>query len=179
LCGRWENEILEAKVVSVEDIEKELPLNTPKDVMILIGINNPQHLSLLSAYGEFSKAVGVFSCSPGYEQLTKYGSFKPKLGFEGLRDIVDKIMKVDHVEREAYEVTNEMWSRRSSGDLVSLFLVMINVFSAPVSSVVSTLQSSSTGLTQVDYNEYTHFDNKISAVIMRIIINVKISLKLL
>ena len=128
-------------------------LSTPSysaEVVLLIGIHDLKYKSLISQLTTVAKAVGVFDCATEYDELIRYGSYIPDGPFDGLLAKFDKFLQLPRAkERQTYQISQDMWARKSSGDLVFLALVMIDCFSTPVPSVKSVTSTDNTDLSQV------------------------------
>lgn len=146
----WENDSLNMLVLNVVDLkERSIDLSSPT-VLMLVGINNPDYQEIIKSFCSQASAVCVFGCSPTYEKLTKYGDYKPGAVFDEQLAVVDKYLNLPRSkQRESYKIAQEMWSRKSSGDLVFMSLVLIDCFSTPVPSVVSVTSTDNTGLKQL------------------------------
>eukprot|EP01041_Mallomonas_annulata_P003646 gene3646-7273_t len=144
----WDNSSLKMTVVTPDQLKtRTIP---SADIVLLIGLSDPKLKESILSYTNNAKAVGVFDCIPEYSDLIRYGEYTPGMPYDNILSKIDKFFKSPRAkERLTYEISQEMWTRKSSGDLLFLSQVMIDCFSTPVPSVKSVSSTESTSLSQV------------------------------
>lgn len=146
----WENESLCMQVVNVDNLQQNSLDISPTTVIMLVGISDTASINVIGPMLSKANAICVFGCNPAYDELIKYGDYKHGAPFDDQLALVDKYFKLPRAkQRMTYSIAQDLWSRRSSGDLVFLSQVLIDCFSTPVPSVVSVSSTENTGLKQL------------------------------
>jgi len=145
----WENNSINIMVNAVEDVV-EYDTLPESNVVILIGLTDSSYLTLISKLARSAKAVLVLESNFAYYEKQKFGEFIPSIEYNSISKSIDKNLKsLKYKYSVLYELCVDLWNRRSSGDILFLFLNLINEFSTPVPSVISGTSSDNTGLKQV------------------------------
>ena len=72
--------------------------------------------------------------------------------FEGLLQLADKYVAKKSTranQRNAYQITEDVWERRSADDMVFLINVMVDVFVKPIKSVQAVTSTDETSIDQL------------------------------
>lgn len=172
------NGLLSMDVLSLEDLQADnIASSSPSDVLILVGIDD----SLLSVRSRLlvqsfmdktagaAAVVDCFNCSSQYMGQRRFGEYvvpvpvpvpqsNPDNDLGGLvgavRRRLDELFmgSTEQKHRVAFEVAEDMWTRKSLDDLVFLVFVLVDTFTAfPVKSVQAVTSTDKTTLNEVRY----------------------------
>lgn len=170
------NGLLSMDVLSLEDLQADnIASSSPSDVLILVGIDD----SLLSVRSRLlvqsfmdktagaAAVVDCFNCSSQYMGQRRFGKYvvpvpvpvpqsNPDNDLGGLvgavKQRLDELFmgSTEQKHRVAFEVAEDMWTRKSLDDLVFLVFVLVDTFTAfPVKSLQASTASKQANLKQV------------------------------
>ena len=138
-------------------IDADMDSAAKSDIVVMVGLDESHEETvrkLIEDRVEEVSAICSFDCSAGYDTMRKYGAYTPRNDSNLLltiRDYVGKITKSKrHQGKEASEILSELWTRKSSDDMVFLMLLLIHSFTKyNVKSVVAATSSDSTGFKEL------------------------------
>jgi hypothetical protein len=123
-------------------------------ILVLIGLNNA-HKDVITNLIHNAVAVATFQCDDSIQSYEKFGSYMPNFHYKGLLGTIrkrwDSFRKnLRHQHAIAYDISHELWNRKSSGDMLFMLLILIDKFSSiRVSSVDSVTNTENTGLQEI------------------------------
>lgn len=148
--------MLDIKLVSeiADDTSGSLP-----DILLLVDLDDT-HLEKVSHVSKSVKNLLVFDSSSdklkAMQKLDKFVPFERGIdssrgALSGLRITIDKLLKTDNFKsRYAYDLVQDLWSRRNIDDLLFLVLVLVDTFTPiNIDSVKSVTSTETTSLKQV------------------------------
>lgn len=128
------------------------------DIIILIGCNDDDissedHRKALDNFLEKSKAIVPLQCTGQYySQLERFGDYSPSNPLEKYLAVIDRVIKTGrrYDDRELKKVVNDLWLRKSSGDILFMALVLVDSFTnINIKSVKSVTSNKSTSFSQL------------------------------
>lgn len=132
-------------------------LSLGAEIVLMVGLsdNDAQEIlavEALRSYCDNSKAVVPLDCKgPLYSSMEKYGSYVPNDPYEPVKQVFDGIIRGQRFKNKALQgIVSDLWSRRSSGDILFMTLVLIDAFTdVSVKSVTSVTNTDSTSIAQL------------------------------
>jgi hypothetical protein len=137
------------KVICLDNLIGVVPKSP---VFILIDIKDSQ-MSIVQPLVKNAKTVAVFDSQPSVFALECYGNYNPHIPsrFKGVVDKFDGIFKTKRKQhKSAYSISQDMWSRKSSDDLLFMIYVLIDIFTdISIKSVQTVTSTEKTGLKEL------------------------------
>jgi len=179
------NGVLSVEVLSLEDLRADNTPSPSSEVLILVGIDDSllpvRSRLLVQSFMDKAAVVDCFNCSSQYMGLRRFGEYVPPPPQSnpdsnhrhlGLVDTVGQ--KLDELfmgpteqkHRVAFEVAENVWTRKSLDDLIFLVFVLVDTFTAfPVKSLQASTASKQANLKQVRRSvvSTTSYSNQINA----------------
>jgi len=162
--------VLSVDVVSLEDQRADSSQHdmASSDVLILVGIDDSclsgRSRLLIKSFMDKAAVVDCFNCSSQYMGLRRFGEYVPlpKLntdpGLVGImKQRLDEMFMGSTLQkhRVAFEVAEDLWTRKSLDDLIFLLFVLVDTFTAfPVKSVQAVTSTDKTTLKEVLTDEH-------------------------
>ena len=163
------NGVLSVDVLSLEDLRADNTPSPSSEVLILVGIDDSllpvRSRLLVQSFMDKAAVVDCFNCSSQYMGLRRFGEYVPPppqsnpdsnhrhLGLvDTVKQKLDELFMgpTEQKHRVAFEVAENVWTRKSLDDLIFLVLVLVDTFTAfPVKSVQAVTSTDKTTLNEV------------------------------
>lgn len=148
-----DNMDLNMQVVSTDNMQDILTTNEiAYPLVLLVGLREPISDQIKELCSK-ATAVTTYDCADDYQTLQKYGKYNLfESGWKRtVRNFIDRYFSTGRKQhKKAYEITQDMWSRKSLEDLVFMVFVLLDTFAEyPIKSVASVTSTESTSLSQV------------------------------
>lgn len=160
--GVNELENLSMEIHTLEDLtrmnaERGSGLSFGAEVVLIVGLSDNDAQGILTtealrSYCANSKAVVPLDCTGSlYSSLEKYGAYVPLDPLEPVKQVFDVILRGQRFKNKALKaIVADLWSRKSSGDILFMALVLADAFAdVSIKSVASVTSVDSTNLSQV------------------------------